>query len=129
MSIIRLCTRNSNCSRAVLWTNVERLTVYFLCSVGNGIGPTISAPFRTAVSTICLIELSISLWSYDRTRSLNLDCASSFLAIVKMLYMNNRFVSFSFGKRLHSDEVRGTGESTRKLYRSTATESMGPRNE
>ena len=35
ISITRLCVRISNCSRASLCTKVERLTVYFLISVGR----------------------------------------------------------------------------------------------
>jgi len=59
ISIMRLCTRISNCSRAFLCTKLERFTVYLWVSVGKGTGPTTSAPFRTAVSTICFTELSI----------------------------------------------------------------------
>ena len=40
MSTIRLWIRISNCSRAFLWTNVERFTVHFFFSVGSGTAPT-----------------------------------------------------------------------------------------
>src|SRR3989344_1009012 len=63
MSIRRLCTRSSNCSLEFLSMKVERLTVYFLTSVGNGIGPTTLASFLSAVSIIWRAELSMSLWS------------------------------------------------------------------
>ena len=59
MSMRRLCTRISYCSRAFLCTKLERFTVYLWTSVGKGVGPAISAPFRTAISTICFAELSM----------------------------------------------------------------------
>src|ERR1035437_8357851 len=40
ISMRRLWIRISNCSRASLWTNVERFTVQRLISVGSGTGPT-----------------------------------------------------------------------------------------
>ncbi len=67
ISMRRLCTRISYCSRAFLCTKLERLTVYLCISVGSGTGPTTSAPLRIAVSTICLTELSIIFESYART--------------------------------------------------------------
>ena len=63
ISTTRLCIRISNCSRASLKTKVERLTVYFLISVGSGIGPTTFASKRKAVSIICLILASSILCS------------------------------------------------------------------
>src|SRR3989344_2327651 len=63
ISTRRLWTRSSNCSLESLCTKVDLFTVYFLISVGRGIGPTTSASFLFAVSIICLQELSISLWS------------------------------------------------------------------
>jgi hypothetical protein len=43
ISINRLCVRISNCSREFLNMNDERLTVYFLISVGSGTGPNTCA--------------------------------------------------------------------------------------
>src|SRR3989344_8534258 len=63
MSTKRLCTLISNCSRAFLCTNEERLTVYFLVSVGRGIGPKTSASYLTAVSIICFTDTSRILYS------------------------------------------------------------------
>ena len=68
MSMTRLCIRISNCSRASLCTKVERFTVYFLISVGSGIGPITFASKRSAVSMICFTETSRILLSYARTR-------------------------------------------------------------
>ena len=59
MSINLLWILISNCSRAFLWTKLDRLTVYLRISVGKGTGPTTSAPLRIAVSTIWRTELSI----------------------------------------------------------------------
>ena len=64
MSISRLWVRISNCSRASLWTNGPRMTVYFSIRVGSGTGPATAAPVRCAVSTICSADWSSSLWSY-----------------------------------------------------------------
>lgn len=80
ISITRLCVRISNCSRASLWTNVDRLTVYFLICVGNGIGPTTFASKRVAVSIICLTEASRILCSYACTRIRNLLMVPAFSA-------------------------------------------------
>src|SRR3989344_6756960 len=68
MSIKRLWIRISNCSRASLWTKVERLTVQRFISVGSGTGPTTFASSRAAVSIICFTETSRILCSYARTR-------------------------------------------------------------
>jgi len=81
MSITRLCVRISNCSRASLCTNVERLTVYFLISVGSGIGPTTVASKRIAVSMICLVLASRILCSYARTRMRSLLIAPAALSL------------------------------------------------
>src|SRR3989344_3288585 len=78
MSMRRLCTRSSNCSREFLWTKVERFTVYFWISVGSGTGPITSASRRRAVSTIWRAELSMSLWSnaFMRRRNFSTFCFS-----------------------------------------------------
>jgi len=81
MSITRLCVRISNCSRASLCTKVERLTVYFLISVGSGIGPTTVASKRIAVSMICLVLASRILCSYARTRMRSLLIAPAALSV------------------------------------------------
>lgn len=62
----RLWTRSSNCSCEVLLTKVERFTLYLLFSVGKGTGPTTLALFRSAVSIIVLVAVSIILLSYAR---------------------------------------------------------------
>ena len=60
-SISLLCTLTSYCSFDLLFTKVDLLTVYFLISVGRGVGPDISLPYLVAVSTICFALLSITL--------------------------------------------------------------------
>src|ERR1700730_18332502 len=56
ISIRRLCVRISNCSRASLSMNGERITVYLSISVGSGTGPETRAPVCCAVSTICIAD-------------------------------------------------------------------------
>src|SRR3989338_1842570 len=68
MSMRRLWMRISNCSRASLWTNVERFTVQRWVSVGSGTGPTTTASKRAAVSIICFTDMSRILCSYAFTR-------------------------------------------------------------
>ncbi len=84
MSITRLCMRISNCSRASLCTKVERFTVYFLISVGKGIGPTTAASKRNAVSIIDFTLVSRILCSYARTRirSFWISPAAAFLVVL-----------------------------------------------
>lgn len=62
-SINRLCVRISNCSREVLCTKVDLLTVNFSILVGRGMGPLIMAPVRSAVSMMSLVVSSMTLWS------------------------------------------------------------------
>src|SRR3989344_918714 len=61
---------------------VERLTVYFLISVGSGIGPATLASYLSAVSRICLTDASITLCSYARAlmRSFCGAATAAFLA-------------------------------------------------
>src|SRR3954447_7348614 len=68
MSTSRLWVRISNCSRLSLSMNGERRTVNFSIRVGNGTGPTTSAPVRWAVSTICAADWSSRRWSYALSR-------------------------------------------------------------
>src|SRR3954451_4280585 len=68
MSTSRLCVRISNCSRLSLSMNGDRRTVNFSIRVGNGTGPTTSAPVRWAVSTICAADWSSRRWSYALSR-------------------------------------------------------------
>ena len=56
MSTSRLWVRISNCSRLSLSMNGDRRTVNFSIRVGSGTGPTMSAPVRCAVSTICAAD-------------------------------------------------------------------------
>src|SRR3990167_5886128 len=81
--------RISNCSRASLWTKLERLTVHRLISVGSGTGPTMTASKRAAVSIICLTERSRILCSYARTRIRSL-CSVGAVAIA---FFGARFVA------------------------------------
>src|SRR3989344_8164652 len=59
--------RISNCSRESLSMKLERLTVYFLISIGSGTGPTTVAEWRAATSIICLTAPSRTPCSYART--------------------------------------------------------------
>src|SRR6267142_5514744 len=68
ISMSRLWTRISNCSRDFLSTCGERSTVYTVRAVGSGIGPAVRAPVRFAVATISPADLSRIAWSYDRRR-------------------------------------------------------------
>jgi hypothetical protein len=81
ISIKRLCTRISNCSRASLWTNVERLTVYFRISLGSGTGPRMVASCRFAVSIICLLmHLTLCFHTHERESAESLHLI--FLSVV-----------------------------------------------
>src|SRR3989344_5316387 len=93
ISMSRLWTRISNCSRESLWTKVERFTVYFRISVGSGIGPNTSASWRFTVSIICLHELSINLWSYALIFNLNFSFSTSFLMAMWRLFRNLGYYS------------------------------------
>lgn len=53
--------RISNCSRASLFTNVDRLTVTRSIFVGRGMGPVTSDPARSAVSIIVFADSSTIL--------------------------------------------------------------------
>ena len=53
----------ANLTRAFLLTKDERFTVYFLISVGSGIGPSTVASKRSAVSMICFMDASRILLS------------------------------------------------------------------
>src|SRR5262249_4353584 len=65
MSISRLCTRISNCSRDFLSTCGLRSTVYTVLRVGSGTGPDVTAPVRRAVRTISAADWSSGAWSFD----------------------------------------------------------------
>lgn len=57
--------------------------------VGSGIGPTTLPLFRSAVSMICLQELSISLWSYAAIFSRSFEVGSSVFFGTLHLYNPN----------------------------------------
>ncbi len=59
----RLWRRISNCSRAFLFTNVDRFKVIFSIFVGSGTGHTTMAPLSFAVDTIFVTASSMSLCS------------------------------------------------------------------
>ncbi|KKU78853.1 MAG: hypothetical protein UY06_C0038G0013 [Candidatus Amesbacteria bacterium GW2011_GWA2_47_70] len=72
ISIKRLCTSISKCSRAFLSTWGEDVTTINFRSVGKGTGPDTLAPVAKAVSSILAAVSSTTRWSKDfsRTRSL-----------------------------------------------------------
>jgi len=84
-SINRLWTRTSNCSRAFLWTWGERITVINDRSVGRGIGPTTTAPVRSAVSIILRADLSMIRASYALSLILILLLGSTFFFIANLI--------------------------------------------
>lgn len=64
ISTRRLWVRISYCSCERFDTKVERFTEYFFVLVGSGTGPTTFALFRSAVSIMVLVAISIILLSY-----------------------------------------------------------------
>src|SRR5712692_2966886 len=60
--------RISKCSRLSLYLWGERITVYRCFSVGSGTGPRTLAWVRITVSTIFLVDWSMTSWSYALRR-------------------------------------------------------------
>jgi hypothetical protein len=63
MSMRRLWTRISKCSRESLSTCGDRITQKRRTSVGSGTGPRTLAWVRTTVSTIFFVDWSMISWS------------------------------------------------------------------
>ena len=82
MSISRLWVRISKCSRESLSTCGPRMTQKRRMCVGRGTGPATLAPVRSAVSTICPVEVSSILWS-NAFRMILTFC----LACIRLLHM------------------------------------------